>query len=84
MQIEKITQPLHISLTEEILFMGVPKRFMILNGGLAALAGLYLHLWYLLPINFALYIASLCMVQSDTQFFDVLICYVKTKKHYYS
>lgn len=83
MNIDKIKQPLHKSLTEEITFAGVPRKVMIIIGGLAAFAGLIFNTLYLLPLNGIMYILSLWMTQYDPQFFDVIRCYMQTKKHYH-
>lgn len=83
MNIEKIKQPLHKSLTEEITFAGVPRNVMIIIGGLAAFSAFIFNTLYLLPLNVILYIASIWMTQFDAQFFDVIRRYMQTKKHYH-
>ena len=83
MNIEKIKQPLHKSLTEEITFFGVPRKVMIIIGGLAGFSAFIFNTLYLLPLNVILYIASVWMTQFDVQFFDVIRRYMQTKKYYY-
>ena len=77
--------PLYRSLTEYILFMGVPRSCIIYNSGAAIFMILTLGLsyWYLLTLNVIVHFAFRYFSQDDAQFFDCFVVY--TYKHdYYS
>ena len=46
-EIEGYEVPLHVALTQPILMGGAPRTFAILNGTLALVIGMGLHLWWL-------------------------------------
>lgn len=83
MDIDKIKQPLHTSLTEEITYVGIPKNVVILIGGLAVYTGVIFSTFYLLPLNGIMYIAALWMTQNEPQFFDIIWRYIRTKRYYH-
>jgi type IV secretion system protein VirB3 len=58
-EIEGYEVPLHIALTQPILMGGAPRTFAILNGTLALVIGMGLHLWWLgFPAGAALHAAA--------------------------
>ena len=64
--------PLHVALTQPILMGGAPRTFAILNGTLALVIGMGLHLWWLgFPLGVALHAAAVVMGKRDPLWFDV-------------
>lgn len=64
--------PLHISLTQPILLGGAPRTFAILNGTLALVVGMGLHLWWLgFPMGVLLHTAAVLMTKQDSFWFEV-------------
>ena len=71
-QIEGYELPLHVALTQPILLAGAPRAFAILNGTLALVVGLGLHLWWLgFPAGAAVHAAAVLMGKRDPDWFDV-------------
>ncbi len=71
-QIEGYELPLHVALTQPVLLAGAPRAFAILNGTLALVVGLGLHLWWLgFPAGAALHAAAVLMGKRDPDWFDV-------------
>lgn len=75
--------PIFRSLTERILLGGVPRNFAILNGALAAAAGLYLHSWLALGICLAFYLGARIAAKKDPFFYEVFLRHLNTKKIYF-
>ncbi len=79
---EGFEAPLHRSLTEPIFMAGAPRSVAILNGTLAAVIGLGLHLWIpglalgLLGHSLAVWGARL-----DPQFMDVFARHIKHRSY---
>ncbi|ERL03192.1 VirB3 family type IV secretion system protein [Mitsuokella sp. oral taxon 131] len=77
--------PLYRSLTEYILFMGVPRTFIIANVGAAlfVLLTFGISYWYVLLLNFVLHFGVRHLSQDDAQFFECFSNYTY-KRDYYS
>ena len=73
--------PLYRSLTDFLLFMGVPKTFLLINAGVGFFFGLYF--WYIIIVNVLLHFACQYFSSSDPQFFDCFSLY-SYKHDYYS
>ena len=64
--------PLHVALTQPVLMGGAPRAFAILNGTLALVIGMGLHLWWLgFPAGAALHAAAVLMTKRDAHWFDI-------------
>ena len=64
--------PMHLALTQPILFGGVPRSFGILNLTLSLVLALGLHLWWLgVPLGLAVHVAAVWMTKRDAWWFDV-------------
>lgn len=73
---------LHQSLVMPIMLGGVPRRFAILNGTIAAAVVLGLHALYALPLFILLHIGAAIMAKRDPYFFEILLRGLKQKKYY--
>jgi type IV secretion system protein VirB3 len=70
--IEGYEVPLHVALTQPILLGGAPRTFAILNGTLALVIGLGLHLWWIgFPAGAALHGVAVVMTKRDPHWFDI-------------
>jgi len=77
-EIEGYEVPLHIALTQPILMGGAPRTFAILNGTLALVIGMGLHLWWLgFPAGAALHAAAALMSKRDPHWFDIFRRHVR-------
>lgn len=64
--------PLHLALTQPMLLAGAPRTFAILNGTLALVIGMGLHLWWIgFPLGFVLHAIAVLMSKRDPAWFDV-------------
>jgi type IV secretion system protein VirB3 len=63
--------PVHRSLTERILFVGVPREAALLNATFTAAFVFGLQCWYALPIGVGLHCLAVRLVRRDDRFFDV-------------
>lgn len=75
--------PLYRSLTDFLLFAGVPKTFLIINVGVGIFFALYFHFWYIIAVNVLMHFACQYFSSSDPQFFDCFSLY-SYKHDYYS
>lgn len=73
---------IHSSLVSPILMAGVPRRFAILNGTLAAALTLGLHSWLGIPICLLVHGIGLYLTKCDPYFFDILRRHIKQKGFY--
>ena len=81
-EIECYEIPLHLALTQPVLFAGVPRTFGILNVTVALALGLGLHVWWLgLPLGLGLHAAALVMTRRDPQWFDVARAHLRQPTH---
>jgi len=65
--------PLHTALCQPVLLAGAPRGFAILNGTLALVIGLGLHLWWLgFPVGLVLHGIATLMAKHDPDWFDVV------------
>jgi len=70
--------PLHRSLTEPILIAGAPRTVTIVNGTLAAVVGIGLHLWAVGLVMWVLgHTAAVWGAKSDPHFLDVFARHLK-------
>ena len=74
--------PLHTSLTQPMLFGGVPRTFGILNVVIAMVLTLGLKVWWLgIPLGFVLHTAGVWFTKRDPQWFDVFRTHVRQPTH---
>lgn len=72
----------HRALVTHVLFIGVPRRFAILNGVIGAALVLGMHAIFALPIFIAVHIAALILTKKDPDFFTVLARHLHFRKFY--
>ena len=71
-EIQGYQVPLHVALTQPILMAGAPRAFAILNGTLALVIGMGMHLWWLgFPGGAALHALAVLMTKRDPHWFDL-------------
>ncbi|HXE53560.1 MAG TPA: VirB3 family type IV secretion system protein [Tepidisphaeraceae bacterium] len=76
--IEGYEVPLHVALTQPILLGRAPRAFAILNGTLALVVGMGLHLWWIgFPVGAALHGAAVLMTKRDPHWFDIFRRHVR-------
>ena len=81
-EIEGYEIPLHVALTQPVLMGGAPRTFAILNGTLALVIGMGLHLWWLgFPAGLALHAAAVLMSKSDPHWFDIFRRHLRQPTH---
>ena len=74
--------PLHLALTQPVLFAGVPRAFGILNVVVSLVVALGLHVWWLgLPVGFAVHGVAMFMTKRDPAWFDILRAHVRQPIH---
>jgi type IV secretion system protein VirB3 len=77
-EIEGFEVPLHIALTQPVLLAGAPRTFAILNGTIALVIGLGLHLWWLgFPLGLLLHTVAYVLTKRDPAWFDILRRHVR-------
>jgi type IV secretory pathway TrbD component len=65
--------PLHSSLIQPILLMGVPKMFAVLNGTMTAALVMGLHvIWLGVPVGIILHFLGYFLTKNDPMYFDAL------------
>ncbi|MBL4818867.1 MAG: VirB3 family type IV secretion system protein [Deltaproteobacteria bacterium] len=72
--------PVHRSLTEPILFAGVPRKIAILNGTWTAALTLGAQSLIALPVGVAFHIVFALLTKIDPNFFDVLFSNLRRTK----
>jgi type IV secretion system protein VirB3 len=81
-EIEGYEVPLHLALTQPVLFGGVPRTFGILNVTVALALGLGLHVWWVgMPLGLGLHAAALVLTKRDAQWFDVMRRHLRQPIH---
>ena len=81
-EIEGYEVPLHVALTQPILMGGAPRTFAILNGTVALVVGMGLHLWWLgFPAGAALHMTAVLMSKRDPHWFDIFRRHVRQPTH---
>lgn len=73
---------LHRSLTEPILFAGVPRKIALLNGTLMAAFALGAQSLIAVPIGAVFHMVFACLTRIDPNFFEVLIANLKRSKRW--
>ncbi|CVK21533.1 VirB3 family type IV secretion system protein [Sporomusa sphaeroides] len=76
--------PIRKSLTEQILYAGVPREIAILNVTLAAVFALGLRAVYLVVINLLIHYVAYVRTKKDPQFFECFRRHFKQKEYYSS
>ena len=80
--IEGYEVPLHLALTQPVLFGGVPRTFGILNIVLSLVVALGLHVWWLgIPLGLVVHGVALAMTKRDPAWFDILRAHVRQPTH---
>lgn len=75
--------PFYRSLTEQILFLGVPRSAIMVNALVAFLFIINFHFRYILPMSLLFHFGCIYVARSDDQFFNCLRVY-QSKKNFYS
>lgn len=65
--------PLHRSLTQPIMFAGLPRNLGLLLWTVTAAFALGLHQFWVLPIALLLHFVFAAMARRDPHFFDVIV-----------
>lgn len=73
MSFDDLEVPLHRSLTQPILFAGLPRNLGLLLWTATAAVALGLHQFWVLPIAGVLHVVFATMARRDPFFFDILI-----------
>ncbi len=80
--IEGFEVPIHQSLTQPILVVGVPRSFAIANFSLSAALTLGLGVWWLgIPIGFALHVVAAALTRHDPLWFEVIRRHVRHESY---
>ncbi|MEI6287194.1 MAG: VirB3 family type IV secretion system protein [Bacillota bacterium] len=74
--------PVFKAFTEKILMAGVPREVFYLNGTLAAVFLVGMHIWWLIPLNLIIHIAFVKVTKKDPYFFDIFKRYINRKDYY--
>jgi type IV secretion system protein VirB3 len=81
-EIDGFEVPLHLALTQPVLFAGTPRAIGILNVTLTLTLGLGLRVWWLaLPLGLAMHTASVWLTKRDFDWFDVLRVHLRQPTH---
>lgn len=83
MAVEGFEIPIHRSLTEPLLILGVPREIAILNICAFGIFFAILQFWWILPLNFLIHSVFVVATKKDPQISDTFKRYTK-KKNYYS
>lgn len=74
--------PLHRSLTEPILFAGVPRRLALINGTLMAALALGAQSLFAIPVGLVFHAVFAALTRIDPDFFEVLIANLKRSRYW--
>lgn len=74
--------PIHRSLTEPILFAGVPRKIALLNGTLMAAFALGAQSLIAVPIGMLFHFVFATVTKVDPNFFDVLFSNLKRSRRW--
>ena len=80
MPFDDLEVPLHRSLTQPILFAGLPRNLGLFLWTATAAFALGLHQFWVLPIALVLHVVFAAMARRDPFFFDVLIRAVGSRR----
>lgn len=76
--------PIHRSLTEHILIMGVPRYLFYGNVFLGILLIFILGIWQIIFLNFCIHFTVVFLTKKDPQFLGVFFRYCKKKDYYHT
>lgn len=71
-EIEGYRQPLHTSLTLPHLIAGVPRQFLVLNCGFAAIEFIIFKSLYIIPVHLLLHYICSIIARKDPRIFTIL------------
>lgn len=74
--------PIHASLTQPILLGGVPRKFAVLNGTIAAAIILGLHSFWGIPLCLLLHILAVALTKREPDFFEISRRHIKQSSYY--
>ena len=74
--------PIHSSLTQPILILGVPREFALLNGTLTAALVFGLHSIFALPLGVIAHITAVYLTKRDPQFLKTFRRHLKHRAFY--
>jgi type IV secretion system protein VirB3 len=81
-EIEGYEVPLHLALTQPVLFAGTPRAIGILNVTLALALGMGLRVWWLaIPLGLFMHSAAVWLTKRDFDWFDVLRVHLRQPTH---
>jgi len=73
---------IHQSLNQQMLLVGVPRNFAMLNGTIAAAIVLGMHSLWGIPICLLLHVVAMLLTKRDPYFFEVMRRHIKQKSYY--
>lgn len=74
--------PLFRSLTEQVLVLGAPRGFMVMNLMMLAIFVVSFHFFYIVPLHVILHFGAIYLAKHDAQFFECLKLYLRKKDYY--
>ena len=74
--------PVHKSITEPMLWGGVPRDFLIINATAAMAIGVMLKLYPFIILNVAAHIAAKMVTKKDALFFKALVKHIKEPRYF--
>ena len=72
--------PLHRSLTEPILFAGVPRKMALVNGTLMAALAIGAQSLIAIPVGFLFHAIFAALTRIDPNFFEVLVANIRRSR----
>ena len=80
-EVEGYVIPLHRSLTQRQLMAGVPPTLVILNATMTLAAAMAFASVWVVPVGFALHLATVSVCREDPELMEVLAIYLKQAAH---
>ena len=74
--------PLHRALTEQIMIMGVPREFALINGTMFAALLLGLHSLLSIPLALVVHVMGLQLAKSDPNFIKTFKRHLQQPKYF--
>ena len=64
--------PFYRALTETVMFLGVPRNVIVVNGIVSFMFVMYFHFVYILALSVVVHFVCIKLCSDDAQFFDCL------------
>lgn len=74
--------PVHKSITEPMLWGGVPRDFLIVNMTIGMAIGIMLKLYPFLLVTFAAHVVAKMLTKKDALFFKALVKHIKEPRYF--